>query len=177
LGNVAHFLGQEKGERCYLCITKTINWNRVTISYDDIIFLAQVKIRREITLRERHVGNGSGVHIQRWVRMRKVESANGIFNVGWVRCVDIENRLLRSRSKNSTFLRVGIVVASTPIVGWVCKGPIAATDVVAACVHHHHSCWSRFFNLAMCSSRQFCGGFFCLGYRGYCLLVWRGCDQ
>ena len=65
------------------------------------------------------MGSGSGVHIPRWVRLRKVESANGIFNVSWARCVDIESSLLRSRSKNSTLLRVWIVVGPTLIVGWV----------------------------------------------------------
>ena len=102
-----------------MCTAKTINWKRVTIFYDDFIIFAQFKIRRDITLRGRHVGSGSGVHIPRWVQLRKVERANGIFNVSWARCVDIESSLLMSRSKNSTLLRVGIVVGPTPIAGWV----------------------------------------------------------
>lgn len=98
-----------------MCITETINWNRMTISDNDFIIFAQFKIRREITLRGCHVRGGSGVHVPRGVWLSKIEDAESTFNVSRAGSINIESSLLRFRPNNSTLLGLRTIIWSIPI--------------------------------------------------------------
>lgn len=102
-----------------MCTTETINWNIMTISDNDFIIFAQFKIRREITLRGCHVRGGFGVHVPRGAWLSKIEGAESTFNVSRAGSINIESSLPRFEPKNSTLLRLGTIIWSILILGWV----------------------------------------------------------
>jgi hypothetical protein len=96
-----------------------MNWNGMTISYNDVMIFAQFKIRREITWRGCHVWGGSGIHIPRGVWLSEIEGVESAFNISWTSVVDMKCSLWRTWPKNSILLGLSSIIGPVPIGWWI----------------------------------------------------------